>query len=285
MLKKRVISSVILLSVFLYSFLYESPIFFLLIVLFAGLTVIYELSKLLSLSDIPLLFYWLLSILPIIFFYSIFLIINFSPESDHIFLRSILKNFAIVMSLIGTIFWLILVPIDIFYKKISLNSKFKILYGYLMVSPMIVVASLLFIENKILILILFFMIICSDVGAYFIGKAFGKNKLAKHISPGKTIEGAFGGFLFNLIFVFFVNKFYFIDLKILFGFALLITTLSIYGDIYQSFLKRRIKVKDSGSIIPGHGGMFDRLDGFCPTLPIFYLLVSTSTLFLLKLST
>jgi phosphatidate cytidylyltransferase len=56
-------------------------------------------------------------------------------------------------------------------------------------------------------------------------------------------------------------------------FALIITGLSIFGDIYQSFLKRQAKVKDSGSIIPGHGGLFDRLDSFCPPLPISYLVV------------
>ena len=55
-------------------------------------------------------------------------------------------------------------------------------------------------------------------------------------------------------------------------FALFITGLIIFGDIYQSFLKRQAKVKDSGSIIPGHGGLFDSLDSFCPTLPISYLL-------------
>jgi phosphatidate cytidylyltransferase len=54
-------------------------------------------------------------------------------------------------------------------------------------------------------------------------------------------------------------------------FATIITALSIFGDIYQSFLKRQANLKDSGSIIPGHGGLFDRLDSFCPTLPIFFL--------------
>ena len=66
--------------------------------------------------------------------------------------------------------------------------------------------------------------------------------------------------------------FFELDSLVMLIFALFITGLSIFGDIYQSFLKRQAKVKDSGSIIPGHGGLFDRLDGFCPTLPLSYLL-------------
>jgi len=284
MLKKRILSSLILLAVFLFTFFLKSPILFLLVILSTGSIVLSELSKLLKLSNLPLLFYWIVSILPIIFFYSILFAINFSSEVNQVFLTSILQNFALIMSIIGSLFWLIIVPIDILYKKISTNLKFKILYGYLMVAPLIVVASFIFITNKFFILILFFMISFSDVGAYFFGKAFGKNKLARTISPGKTIEGAVGGVLSNLIFIFILSEFYKIDLILLACFATLVTILSIYGDIYQSFLKRQIKVKDSGSIIPGHGGFFDRLDGFCSTIPIAYLLITVSTIYSLGFS-
>jgi len=284
MLKKRILSSLILLAVFLFTFFLKSPILFLLVILSTGSIVLSELSKLLKLSNLPLLFYWIVSILPIIFFYSILFGINFSSEVNQVFLTSILQNFALIMSIIGSLFWLIIVPIDILYKKISTNLKFKILYGYLMVAPLIVVASFIFITNKFFILILFFMISFSDVGAYFFGKAFGKNKLARTISPGKTIEGALGGVLSNLIFIFILSEFYKIDLILLACFATIVTILSIYGDIYQSFLKRQIKVKDSGSIIPGHGGFFDRLDGFCSTIPIAYLLITVSTIYSLGFS-
>lgn len=284
MLKKRILSSLILLAVFLFTFFLKSPILFLLVTLSAGSIVLSELSKLLKLSNLPLLFYWIVSILPIIFFYSILFGINFSSEVNQAFLTSILQNFALIMSIIGSLFWLIIVPIDILYKKISTNLKFKILYGYLMVAPLIVVASFIFITNKFFILIMFFMISFSDVGAYFFGKAFGKNKLARTISPGKTIEGAVGGVLSNLIFIFILSEFYKIDFILLACFATLVTLLSIYGDIYQSFLKRQIKVKDSGSIIPGHGGFFDRLDGFCSTFPIAYLVITVSTIYSLGFS-
>ena len=115
------------------------------------------------------------------------------------------------------------------------------------------------------------MIWVSDIGAYFIGKKFGKNKLAKKISPGKTIEGALGGFVCNIICASILVYFFALSFYIMFLFAIIVTAISIFGDIYQSFLKRQANVKDSGSFIPGHGGLYDRLDSFCPTLPIFFL--------------
>ena len=136
---------------------------------------------------------------------------------------------------------------------------------------MFIVTAIVFPQSKALLLIPFVMIWISDIGAYFVGKKFGRNKLAKNISPGKTIEGALGGFICNIFFAFVLVYFYELDLLVMLLFALFITGLSIFGDIYQSFLKRQAKVKDSGSIIPGHGGLFDRLDSFCPTLPISYL--------------
>ena len=157
------------------------------------------------------------------------------------------------------------------YKKISSNIKFQIFYGYFLVSPMVIVTTIIFIQNKILLLVPFIMIWVSDIGAYFIGKKFGKNKLAKNISPGKTIEGALGGFLCNITYASILAYFFAVSLYIMLFFAIIITALSIFGDIYQSFLKRQANLKDSGSIIPGHGGLFDRLDSFCPTLPIFFL--------------
>ena len=213
-----------------------------------------------------------MSFLPVIFFYVAVSLDIFFPNDPASYLKNFLVNFSVFISLISLFFWLGLAPIDIMYKKISSNVKFKIFYGYFLVTPMLIVTAIVFTNSKALLLIPFVMIWISDSGAYFVGKKFGKNKLAKNISPGKTIEGALGGFICNIIFVFVLVYFYELDLLLMLLFALFITGLSIFGDIYQSFLKRQAKVKDSGSIIPGHGGLFDRLDSFCPTLPISYLL-------------
>ena len=271
MLKDRIISAVILLLIFLVSFFSKNPTYFLSLVFVASGILFYELAKVLKLKNLALYVYWILSLTPIIFFFFLISLDTFFLDEPIPELKSFLLAFSILISLISLIFWFGLAPIDIMYKKISSNVKFKIFYGYFLVSPMVIVTTILFIQNKILLLVPFTMIWISDIGAYFIGKKFGKNKLVKNISPGKTIEGAFGGFFCNIIFAFILIYFFKESFYIMFFSAIIVTALSIFGDIYQSFLKRQANLKDSGSIIPGHGGLFDRLDSFCPTLPIFFL--------------
>ncbi|MDG1692855.1 MAG: phosphatidate cytidylyltransferase [Methylophilaceae bacterium] len=274
MLKDRIISAVFLLLIFLASYLSKKPTYFLSLILVASGILFYELAKILKLKSLSLYVYWILSLAPIIFFYfliglDIFFLDNSIPN-----LKSFLINFSIFISLISLFFWFGFAPLDIIYKKISSNVKFKIFYGYFLVSPMVIVTAIVFTQNKVLLLVPFIMIWISDIGAFFIGKKFGKNKLAKNISPGKTIEGALGGFLCNIICASILAHFFAVSFYIMLFFATIITALSIFGDIYQSFLKRQANLKDSGSILPGHGGLFDRLDSFCPTIPIFFLLCS-----------
>jgi phosphatidate cytidylyltransferase len=269
MLKERILSAAILLFIFLASFLSKNPLYFLIIVFIVSVILLYELGKILKLKSLALIIYWILSLTPIIFF-NLFIFLNIN-YFDHE-LTTFLINFSILISWFSLFFWFFLVPIDIKYKKISSNIKFQIFYGYFLVTPMALVTLIVFTQNKLLILIPFIMIWIADIGAYFIGKKFGRNKLAKIISPGKTIEGAVGGFICNIIFAYILAYFFAVSFSIMFIFAIVITCLSIFGDIYQSFLKRQANLKDSGSIIPGHGGLFDRLDSFCPTLPIFFLM-------------
>ena len=271
MLKDRIISAVILLLIFLASYLSKNPTYFLSLVFVVSGILFYELAKILKLKSLALYVYWILSLSPIIFFYFLISLDIFFLNEPIPNLQNFLINFSILISLISLFFWFGLVPIDIMYKKISSNVKFKIFYGYFLVSPMVIVTAIVFTQNKLLLLVPFIMIWISDIGAYFIGKKFGKNKLAINISPGKTIEGALGGFLCNIICASILVYFFAVSFYIMLFFATIITALSIFGDIYQSFLKRQANLKDSGSIIPGHGGMFDRLDSFCPTLPIFFL--------------
>ena len=266
MLRDRVFSAAILLLIFLASFLSENPTYFLFLNFVASGILFYELAKILKLKSLSLAIYWTLSFTPVIFFY---LLVALNKG----FIGEFLVNFSIFMSFVSVIFWFTLAPLDIVYKKISSNDKLKIFYGYFIVAPMSIVTSYIFINDKNALLLIFLMIWVSDIGAYFFGKRFGKNKLAKNISPGKTIEGAVGGFISNIIIAFPLSYFGFGDLPFLLIFAIVVTGLSIYGDIYQSFLKRQAKVKDSGTILPGHGGLFDRLDSFCPSIPLSFLIL------------
>lgn len=129
-------------------------------------------------------------------------------------------------------------------------------------------------ENKpftLEVFMLFVLIWSSDTFAYLTGKFFGKHKMAPKISPKKTWEGFAGGVILTLILGFFIEK-YFPDLRgnwMVVGF--LVSVFAPIGDLVESQLKRSFAVKDSGNIIPGHGGILDRLDSFLICVPIVYL--------------
>jgi phosphatidate cytidylyltransferase len=112
----------------------------------------------------------------------------------------------------------------------------------------------------------------ADIGAYFSGRKFGKRKLAPSISPGKTWEGVYGGVLVNLIWILLV--FWLIDgwgigllPFVLIGVATV--AISVVGDLFESVLKREAGVKDSGQLLPGHGGVLDRIDSVIAATPVF----------------
>lgn len=110
----------------------------------------------------------------------------------------------------------------------------------------------------------------ADTGAYFAGRQLGRRKLAPNVSPGKTWEGVAGGLVFAL-FVMLIGKEW---LEIEWSLALIIATVfavifSVYGDLLESLFKRVSGHKDSGAILPGHGGILDRIDGLTAALPIF----------------
>lgn len=118
----------------------------------------------------------------------------------------------------------------------------------------------------------FLMIIwLADTGAYFAGKRFGKHKLAPLISPGKTIEGLFGGVLCVTIYALIMQTI-FIDNFEASGFllvllAVVIAVVSVGGDLFESWMKRHARIKDSSQILPGHGGVLDRIDSLISALP------------------
>lgn len=118
---------------------------------------------------------------------------------------------------------------------------------------------------------LFILIWSSDTFAYLVGKFFGKHKMAPKISPKKTWEGYFGGVILTLVFSYFIEQ-YNPGLRgnwMVVGF--LVAAFAPLGDLVESQLKRNFGVKDSGNIIPGHGGILDRLDSFIIVAPVVYL--------------
>ena len=129
------------------------------------------------------------------------------------------------------------------------------------------------------VFMLFVLIWSSDTFAYLTGKFFGKHKMAPKISPKKTWEGFAGGVVLTLILGFFVER-YFPDLRGNWMIVGLLTSIfAPLGDLVESQLKRSFAVKDSGNIIPGHGGVLDRLDSFIICAPVIYLYFILEKLF------
>lgn len=118
-----------------------------------------------------------------------------------------------------------------------------------------------------------FTIWATDTGAYFTGNAFGKRKLWPKISPNKTVAGAIGGIISAIVvaIVFQLVYPFTMPIYLLVGVALIISVFGQIGDLVASAYKRHYNVKDSGNILPGHGGILDRFDSLLFVLPILYI--------------
>jgi phosphatidate cytidylyltransferase len=184
-------------------------------------------------------------------------------------------------------FWVIYVPYALYSGVRSIQSGERI-FLMLMGIAILCTCWLGFIgarqSGTSYLLSLLAIIWMSDIGAYFIGRAYGQKKLAPQISPGKTIEGALGGAVLALIFVILLSLSHTAE-PTFFGAAvarhgwlsaifltLLTISAGIMGDLFESLLKRQANVKDSGHFLPGHGGILDRIDALLPAIPLALLL-------------
>ncbi|WP_444921548.1 phosphatidate cytidylyltransferase [Microbulbifer sp. CnH-101-G] len=132
-----------------------------------------------------------------------------------------------------------------------------------------------------LVLYVVAIVVAADVGAYFVGRKFGKRKLAREVSPGKSWEGFFGGLGACLILALVTSYLFDLPLKntVLFSFGVLVTALaSVIGDLLESMFKRHRGIKDSSHMLPGHGGVMDRLDSLTAALPVFTMAALASEL-------
>ncbi len=119
---------------------------------------------------------------------------------------------------------------------------------------------------------LLFIVFAGDVGAFYAGKFFGRHKLSPSISPGKTIEGSIGGMIFCMIIGYVFMRLFLphINEPIIFLFFVIVNISAQTGDLFESQLKRAGKIKDSGNILPGHGGILDRIDALLFAAPVTY---------------
>jgi len=176
---------------------------------------------------------------------------------------------------LATVFWALLVPTALrFHWKLS-HSAANAVFGWLVLVPTWLAAMAMQREPLLLFLTLGGIWI-ADTAAYFAGRRFGKHKLAPRISPGKTAEGLAGAYIAVCVYAVIALRIYQPDAGwpaymalLVFGFIL--TSLSVTGDLFESWVKRRAGAKDSGNLLPGHGGVLDRIDSVTATIPFAVL--------------
>ena len=177
-----------------------------------------------------------------------------------IFLMIILNFENYLKFLIYIIYVIIFFEIVFFFSKIK--SILLISISYLLFS--IACMQLYFINfyTKDFFLYVIIIIIIFDTSSYLIGSSIGKKKILPKISPNKTFEGVISGLIISLILGYFINHYYFSISLNEFIFIILLVFFAFLGDVFESFFKRKLKIKNSSNFLPGHGGFFDRFDSF-----------------------
>lgn len=182
-------------------------------------------------------------------------------------------------ALAGSLLWLGIAVFFIVYKFSGRWSLAIRLFIFIIGACMlwVCITSLIFLHAHTanggwVVLYLMTLVWIADIGAYFSGRRFGRIKLAPGISPGKTWEGVIGGLVVNVLWMLLI--FFFTDLLetglgwfIAIGLAT--SAISVVGDLFESILKREAGVKDSGKVLPGHGGVLDRFDSVIAAAPVF----------------
>lgn len=266
MLKTRIVTAIcLLLGLFLAVFLAPFWLWALLTLVIA-LLALNEWSNLIALGSTAKLFYMLVAFLSGI---GLILTFNVSHSVDGNITRYVLG--------LASFFWCFLVPLWL-VKRLSCQHRLLMaLLGFVLIGAAWVAMIGLHAINPWLLLALIAGVGIADSAAYFAGKRFGTRKLAPEISPGKTWEGVGGALVgitvYGAILSFYLNMSVWL-IALLWG----LVVLSILGDLFESLLKRKAGLKDSGNLLPGHGGILDRIDGILPTLAVAMFLISTDLL-------
>jgi phosphatidate cytidylyltransferase len=256
---KRIFSGFIYILLFISAILFSKESYIVLIVTFTFIG-IWELSRILKTNNIASY---------IIFVLAFFLMLK-RPESYAI-------SFVLFITIVSSLY---LIYQLITKKEITFSderSKFGFSIRYLIFS-MCFLALLPFYKegyNRHLLISILVLIWVNDSFAFLVGKNFGKRKLFIAVSPKKTQEGFIGGLLFSLVAAFIISR-YNLDFTVInwLVIALIVSVIGTLGDLVESKLKRQANIKDSGTIMPGHGGILDRLDSLLFAAPFVYLYIN-----------
>lgn len=251
--KLRLISTIVLTVLFLALFLLGNPFFvFTLTCLFSLLLYEFEVVAGNKIKKIPIFKIAFLQFILILYlFFRLY-------DPDQILFNNV--NILIFFSLL----------INSFFKTRCFNIVF-FTFSNLIILSFFSLINILTMNNGLnLFLYLVILISVMDIFAYLGGKLIGNKKIIPKISQGKTIEGTLVGLVFTVCVSFFIKDLTHFDNLIALSCGLIIGILAFTGDILESIVKRKIGIKDSGKLIPGHGGLMDRFDGYFIVLPFFY---------------
>ncbi len=261
---KRAISGAVYILLLLSCILYSKESLAILFGIFLILAV-YEFCKLASLN-----FYFAVPISSLMYFFL------WDKNDITIKLWTFLSVFSIIIAL-----KLLLYLFDSNKTKFKLLTRYTLLIGYIVI-PFILTNYIAIGQknkyNEKILITIFICIWTNDTFAYLVGKNFGKRKLFPSVSPKKTTEGFLGGIVFTIICSMLLSKYY-IETKnsyIWIIISIIISIFSTLGDLIESKFKRVAEIKDSGNIMPGHGGILDRLDSIIFVIPfinLFYLIL------------
>ncbi len=264
MLKTRVLTAVIILPLFLSALFLLQDIFWAIVLLALSIIGSREWSRLARFSVRNTIIFMLLTTLAggeLLF-----------QMSESIKTNAYSADLIWVYAL-SVVFWIIGVPPYLKQVYTIKNPLILMLIGWILLLPTCLALYQLRAISPLLLLGLMATIWISDTAAYFTGKTFGKHKLANQISPNKTWEGVAGALVavlvYGLIWDLWLTEESLATLLI--PLLLLMTILGIIGDLYESLMKRHAGVKDSGNILPGHGGILDRIDALISSLPFAIL--------------
>jgi len=247
-LSLRIVSAIAMMTIFLGSLL-EFNNLFIFLILTISLLCFMELRRILNLSLLVSIFNLILCVLFIYLF---------------LFYHSFLSVFI-------SVFILFILSITIFFKKypIIFDNFLPSLYLPAFSYSCIYLSQ----TNPKFLIMIFLGIWAVDIGGYIFGRLFGIHFIFPITSPKKTWEGLIGSFILAMLSLYLYNlyifNFEFVDL---FSLVILVVLSAVLGDYFESFIKRKYFIKDSGAIIPGHGGILDRMDSAIVTLPIIILL-------------
>jgi phosphatidate cytidylyltransferase len=172
--------------------------------------------------------------------------------------------------------WWFMAGVRLVYAPDRVSTGMTLVAGWLTLLPALVAVIRLFIganryPGATLFLILVGLVAAADIGAYFAGRQFGRVKLAPHVSPGKTWEGVIGGALSVTVVAYVVAGYCQFPRMAFVGLAGVVFVASVVGDLTESLFKRGAGLKDSGFVLPGHGGILDRIDGLVAAAPFYVL--------------